>query len=158
MVAFLCSRKEQLGAGIVPPDQHRYLIAKNEMLQSSNVTLLRLSEFINNVVLKRKFPTKFQDPKFPPRIVMKMDIEGSEIEVLPDLIFTGSLQHINTLMIEWHKQRETVGSRKIAESNLQNMLNFYSANSKENGGLYDFRMVNVDDETYYTSDFDLPQC
>ena len=55
-----------------------------------------------------------------------MYIEGSEIEVLPYMIFAGSLQHINTLMIEWHTQRETVGSCKLADKNLQSWLSFYS--------------------------------
>ena len=142
----------------MPPNQHDYYKAKNETLKSSNVSLLRLSEFLINVVGKRKLPIKLYDPEFPPRVVMKMDIEGSEIDVLPDLIFTGSLQYINTLMVEWHEHRETLASRKIAQSVLKNTLRFYTANSKENGGSFDFKMVNLDDETYFKSSFDLPTC
>ena len=33
---------------------------------------------------------------------MKMDIEGSEVEVLPDLALTGALQHVDAVMTEWH--------------------------------------------------------
>ena len=87
-----------------------------------------------------------------------MDIEGSEIDVLPDLIFTGSLQFINILMVEWHNNRETLKSRKTIQSSLQNMLNVYTNNSKENGGLFDFKLINLDDETYFMSSFDLPKC
>jgi len=35
-------------------------------------------------------------------IVMKMDIEGSEYEVLPKMINDGSITYINHLWIEWH--------------------------------------------------------
>ena len=142
----------------MPPNQHDYYKAKDEKLKSSNVTLLRLSEFLINVVRTRKIPTKFYDPKFPPRVVMKMDIEGSEIDVLPDLIFTGSLQYINRLMIEWHLHRETQDGRKLTQSMLQSALRFYTSNSKENKGSYDFQMLNLDDETYFMSSFDLPKC
>ena len=142
----------------MPPNDHDYFKARDEKLKSSNVTLLRLSEFLTNVVRTRKIPTKFHDPKFPPRVVMKMDIEGSEIDVLPDLIFTGSLQYINRLMIEWHSKRETQEDRKLTQNMLQNTLRFYTSNSKESGGSYDFKMLNLDDETYFMSSFDLPKC
>ena len=36
------------------------------------------------------------------RIVMKMDIEGSEYEVLPKMIEDGSINYVNQLYIEWH--------------------------------------------------------
>ena len=157
---FWCCRisQRQIGGGIVAPNQHDYFKDKDETLKSSRVSLLRLSEFLINVVGKRKLPTKFYDPKFPPRVVMKMDIEGSEIDVLPDLIFTGSLQFINIMMVEWHNNRETLKSRKTIQSSLQNMLNVYTNNSKENGGLFDFKLINLDDETYFMSSFDLPKC
>lgn len=35
---------------------------------------------------------------------MKMDIEGSEVEVLPDLALRGALQHVDVIMTEWHTQ------------------------------------------------------
>ena len=39
-----------------------------------------------------------------PSVVMKLDIEGSELEVLTDLLVTGSLQHIDLLNVEYHSQ------------------------------------------------------
>ncbi len=35
-------------------------------------------------------------------IILKMDIEGSEYKVLPKMIDDGSIEYINTLIIEWH--------------------------------------------------------
>ena len=42
---------------------------------------------------------------------MKMDIEGSEVDVIPDLIFTGGLQFINSIMVEWHERLEKLTER-----------------------------------------------
>lgn len=33
---------------------------------------------------------------------MKMDIEGSEVEVLTDLLLTGAMAHIDATMVEFH--------------------------------------------------------
>ena len=33
---------------------------------------------------------------------MKLDVEGSEIEVVSDLILTGAFQHVDAVMTEWH--------------------------------------------------------
>ena len=35
---------------------------------------------------------------------MKLDIEGSEVEVLPDLVITGALEHVDVIMAEWHTE------------------------------------------------------
>ena len=35
-------------------------------------------------------------------MLMKMDIEGSEVDVLPDLMWSGAISHIDTALIEFH--------------------------------------------------------
>ena len=91
-----------------------------------------------------------------------MDIEGSEVDVIPDLIFTGGLQYINTIMVEWHERLEKLPERKQAQKQLENIietLSAYSQNMKRHGsGLFDFQLLNLDDETYGTSKMDLPIC
>ena len=97
----------------------------------------------------------------PPKVVMKMDIEGSEIDVIPDLIFTGGLQYINHIMIEWHERLEVVPERKRSHKILENIiesLGNYSATMKNHGSKFDFNLVNLDDEGFSTSKFDLPVC
>ena len=46
------------------------------------------------------------DEDDPPRVLMKTNIEGSEIDVNPDIIFTRDLQYVNKVMIEWHERLE----------------------------------------------------
>ena len=66
--------------------------------------LLRLSDYILKKVITRKLPDDLDDKVLEkkPSVVMKLDIEGSELEVLTDLLVTGSLQHIDLLNVEYH--------------------------------------------------------
>ena len=91
---------------------------------------------------------------------MKMDIEGSEVDVMPDLIFTGGLQYINAIMVEWHERLEKLPQRKRAQQQLETIvetLSEYSENMK-NDSKIDFHLLNLDDESYYKSKFKLPKC
>ena len=124
------------------------------------VNLLRLSEFLKNIVGKRKLPAP-PSKSFPPKVVMKMDIEGSEVDVMPDLIFTGGLQHVNSIMVEWHGRLEKLPKRKKAHQELEliiKSLSEFSTTMKGHGGKFDFNLVNLDDETYYLSKFGFPKC
>ena len=37
---------------------------------------------------------------------MKIDIEGTELEVVPDLLISGALRNISKVFIEWHAENE----------------------------------------------------
>ena len=68
------------------------------------VPVLRLSSWIKQHITERLVPSSpfGQNSNFTPTIVMKMDIEGSEYVVLPDLIFSGALCTIDFLFGEFH--------------------------------------------------------
>ena len=150
------------GGGILAPDVNN--IAIEPKRHNHNVTLIRLSEFLKDVVATRKLPkvqregigskeTVFRQP----RVVMKMDIEGSEVDVVPDLIFTGGLQLINSIMVEWHERLEKLPERIESQKILSEMIENLSEYSKKMS-TFDFNLVNIDDETYFDSRFDLPTC
>ena len=160
-------RNFEWGGGILPPNISNIAIDKVSNKRKSphmNVTLIRLSDFLKNVVAKRKYSVpsnSISNSILPPKVVMKMDIEGSEIDVIPDLIFTGGLQYINHIMIEWHERLELVPERKRSHKILENIiesLGNYSATMKNHGSKFDFNLVNLDDEGFSTSKFDLPVC
>ena len=73
------------------------------------VKVVRLSDFINKVVATRRIPeasplfSRYSVTQRSPNVVKKLDIEGSEVDVVPDLFFAGSLQHLDAMMIEWHQ-------------------------------------------------------
>ena len=85
------------GGGILPPDINAIAVENQKNVtipKFKNVALLRLSDFLKNIVGTRKLPK----PKYlsiSPNVVMKMDIEGSEVSVIPDMLFTGGFQYIN---------------------------------------------------------------
>ena len=70
------------------------------------VNMIKLSDFINNIVASRTIPSSPVDEAREgfnlPTVLMKIDIEGSELDVVSDLLFSGSLRHIDVAIIEWH--------------------------------------------------------
>ena len=166
-------RNMEWGGGILPPNINNVAVdtiaVDNIAVDQLNimkkavfreVTLIRLSDFLKNIVGTRKLPVPPSNSN-PPKVIMKMDIEGSEVDVIPDLIFTGGLQYINNIMIEWHDRLEKLYPRRTAQQQLRSMiktLSEYSETMRRHGSKFDFNMMNLDDETYYTSKFDLPKC
>ena len=117
------------GGGILSPDLSKNSHEAAQLkAHTSNADVLvktiKLSKFINEIVATRKIPEKTSSNakiKNEPNVVMKLDIEGSEIDVVPDLVFSGSLQHLDGMMIEWHQfliTNETVRERadKVSKS------------------------------------------
>jgi len=151
------------GGGVLPPDINNIAHEKQKddtKPKFKDVTLIRLSEFLMNVVGTRRIPM-VRNRSNPPQIVMKMDIEGSEVDVIPDMLFTGGFQYINTIMVEWHERLEKTEERKKAQNQLQSIvktLSSYSETMKDSGAKFSFIEIDVDDESYYTSKFDFPSC
>ena len=149
------------GGGILPPSINKISIeTPSDKKGEYNVTLIRLSEFMRDVVGKRKLPIEPVEA-FPPRVVMKVDIEGSELDVIPDLLFTGGLEYINTMMVEWHGHLEKKDQRNAAHGFLKTSMDAisnYVDIMKNNGGQFDFKIVELDDESFATSMLDLPIC
>ena len=141
----------ELGAGILPPVKGR---------PHKKVDFIRLSDFLKNVVNTRKLPIPPADSS-PPRVVMKLDIEGSEVDVIADLTFNGGFQYINSIMVEWHKLQQTSPERKRANDLLKDIVNSLSEYSSTINNLYktyDFNLINMDDESYNNANIDLPKC
>ncbi|XP_059086072.1 uncharacterized protein LOC131882819 [Tigriopus californicus] len=136
------------GAGLVG--------GKNKRLVS-NVTLIRLAAFIVDVVGTREIPdaVNLKDP--PPAVVMKVDIEGSEVEVIPDLVLTGALNFVDYMTVEWHEhlssaeRKEVMGLGRSIVTNLDPLTKKLKMKHK-------LRVVDQDDETYYLSDEPFSNC
>ena len=92
---------------------------------------------------------------------MKTDIERSEMEVISDIIFTGGLQYVNRLMIEWHQRIEKLEKRKQRHDSLNTAtiaLSKYSELMNNEKGHFDFLLMGPHDETYGTNIYPLPEC
>ena len=150
-----------MGGGILSPNLNRNKdrTQGNVITQQNKIRLVRLSNFLKNVVAKRTLP--MYNAASPPRLVIKMDIEGSEVDVIPDLIFNGGLTYINLLMVEWHARYERILTRRKAHSQLREILrslSIFDENMEDTGENYSFRYTDLDDETYQHDNFDLPVC
>ena len=151
------------GGGILSPNINKVAVTAKDKKSGSfqEVQLIRLSDFLKNIVGTRKLPS-FDNPSLPsPNVVMKMDIEGSEVDVLPDVLYTGGLQFVNNLMIEWHDRLEKLENRRKAQKQLRfivRILSEHTKTMKANNSKFNFNLINLDDETYYTSKFELPHC
>ena len=150
-----------LSGGILSPNLS---ISKNKnqsnvITKENKISLVQLSDFLQNVVSKRKLP--MYNSASPPKLVIKMDIEGSEVGVIPDLIFNGGLKYVNLLMVEWHARYERILTRRNAHSQLREILmslSIFDENMEDTGENYSFRYTDLDDETYQHDNFDLPVC
>ena len=86
---------------------------------------------------------------------MKLDIEGAEVEVIPDLISTGSLQHIDVIMAEFHETITKSEKRRAEITKVHQLFNSLGGGTSPN---IKTQMLNFDDETYFKTNFTLPNC
>ena len=94
-----------------------------------------------------------------PKVLMKVDIEGSEVELLPDLIYQQSLQKVDGMFVEFHERITKETRRKNATITLKTLVN--NAIKFTNYIRSDNRtttLISLDDESYFTSNFELPHC
>ena len=99
-------------------------------------------------MLERKVSVKIDEDDLP-RVLMKMDIEGSEIDVILDIIFTGGLQNVNKVITEWHERLKKQEGRKQTHNILHSVaavLSSYSKLMHKEKGLFDFSLTDLDDE------------
>ena len=81
---------------------------------------------------------------------MKMDIEGSELEVLPDLLWSGAIAHIDTALIEFHTRLSKDQVRKDLSKSLSQVLKAMAPKLKYSP---------ADDESYFKADKrPFPEC
>ena len=123
--------------------------------------MIRLSEFILQKVMTRKLPNvipKEYDHQSP-QILMKMDIEGSELEVLTDMVITGALQYVSLALIEFHPlSYQKNSTRQLGILNLKKSIATLQTISKNLNLSSTYHVASFDDEHYYNSSFALPNC
>ena len=90
------------GASVVPEARGPHGLSQSVMIPSVN-----FSQFVLDEIAGRKIPPEDIAAGIKPRVLMKLDIEGSEYEVLPALMESGALCHIDTIFLEWHPRVAT---------------------------------------------------
>ena len=67
------------------------------MYKIHNVTIIRIAEYINQVVATRKLPPE----RSSGAVLMKLDVEGLEVEIVSDLIMSGAISHLDNIHVDW---------------------------------------------------------
>ena len=72
-----------------------------EISEISEVRVVRIADYINTVVATRKLPAG----RGPGAVVMKLDVEGLEVEIVSDLIMSGAIAHLDNLHVDWETMK-----------------------------------------------------
>eukprot|EP00523_Entomoneis_sp_CCMP467_P014966 CAMPEP_0168766972 /NCGR_PEP_ID=MMETSP0725-20121227/1114_1 /TAXON_ID=265536 /ORGANISM="Amphiprora sp., Strain CCMP467" /LENGTH=325 /DNA_ID=CAMNT_0008816271 /DNA_START=22 /DNA_END=999 /DNA_ORIENTATION=+ len=96
-----------------------------------DIPVFRLSHFILSEIVPRKLPPYLSGITSArrPTIVMKMDIEGSEYLVFPDLLVTGALCHLDFVFGEDHGFMAPIRFPHVNPSHPKQLRNFDKSNS-----------------------------
>merc|ERR1719186_718654 len=109
-----------------------------------DVKVVRLAEFILEVVKKRRLPESAKTT--PPQVIMKLDIEGKELEVLPDLLMSGALVSVDRMFLEWHGHHTYVSANDTAL--IQDLIDAACWVAEEKQLVQRCHIQDLDDETY----------
>jgi len=124
------------------------------------VRQIRIAEFINRFVATRRIDTDVEGPtKYPPSVVAKMDVEGRELDIIPDLVMSGALQHIDNLHVDWTRDAfGWMGSDELLVDQLSAAMSLLTTLGTERGLAHTTEVLSVDDESYWDFEGPLPQC
>jgi len=116
-------------------------------VEVEEVDVIRFAKFITDVVAKRKLPVSAKVET--PRVVIKADIEGAELKIIPDMITTGALNHVDNLHMEWHGEASYRQGREPAMiSKLAPAITTMADLTQREGIEHQFEVEEMDDETY----------
>jgi len=119
----------------------------HEGVQVETVQVVRFAKFVTDVVGKRKLPNSAGVTK--PRVVIKADIEGAELKIIPDMVVTGAFGHVDNLHMEWHGNASYRQGREAAMiSKLAPAITALSELTISEGIEHQFTVEEMDDETY----------
>jgi len=120
---------------------------------------IRLADYILQKVVTRKLPYQLGQLDIKPSVLMKMDIEGSELEVLTDLVATGTLQFIDLTMVEFHPSSyKKNDSRADFIDGLKKSVETLTYISHKLRLQSVINVSTLDDESYANVTFPLPRC
>jgi len=119
----------------------------HDNVEVEEVEVVRFAKFITDVVAKRKLPTSAQ--VITPRVVIKADIEGAELKIIPDMLVTGAFGHVDNLHMEWHGEASyRQGREPQMIDKLAPAITALAELTQSEGIEHQFEVEEMDDETY----------
>jgi hypothetical protein len=129
------------------PSEH--LTSSGVEVHRTDTRMMDLARFIKEEVHERLRP----DGVGPGAVVMKVDVEGAELDLLPDLMLRGALCDVHTLYVEFHQNPMKKQPPRVNQRYLQ-MVHFLSGAlrgknaSKPLDSDCPVVLATIDDETY----------
>lgn len=115
------------------------------------VAAVDLAAWVNEHVRQRRVPAALLPSDPPPAVVMKMDVEGSEYEVLTSMLFKGALCNVSIVTVEWHPHL-----CHHAPLCTPNQLPEVLSTARHVPGCEPLTLLDVDDESYRNDETPLP--
>lgn len=138
-----------------------HLVSANDGNLTEKVNSVRIAAFINDLVATRKLPEEMPGGK-KPSVLMKLDVEGAEVGIVPDLILSGALTHVDRVMVEYHtnhpklklgpETREKIKKLKNATKLIQSLAMEHGLENSVG------RFSSLDDESFSSFQGDFPAC
>jgi hypothetical protein len=124
------------------------------------VKKMSIANFINEHIVGRLNNVYKGSRK--PYVLAKMDVEGSEYQVLTRMLFSGALCHVNKITLEWHPKHIMNGNlpdeEKKLHLNVRNLITtFTNQYSEAWTGCQHAKIEEFDEETYYNDGMKFPK-
>lgn len=134
----------QWGASLIPWQSDMKAASKTDSSGKSTVQTIDLSRFVNSYI--RGTNTT---------VVMKVDVEGAEHILLPHMIITGALCRVDLVFAETHGFGEVVAAGGVTDGDFRAFFKEYVQKYDKQSCKTRFR--DLDDESFGSSDFPLPE-
>ena len=118
---------------------------------TTQVTAVRIAEYVNDVVAAREIPENEGEGA----VVMKLDVEGKELEIMADLVMSGALKHIDNIHVDWTSDPY---SDYAAIESMRKAIGFITQVAKNKSLVHVTDIEDTDDESFGTFSGDFPQC
>lgn len=138
---------------LAAPEHHQWgasLIPWQGDMKNGQSTTVRTVDLAGFLLKYIAWPTGFTR-----NVVMKMDVEGAEHLLLPHMIITGALCHIDLVFTEYHEWGGVMSAGNMTARDFAAYFSEYVENYDQKSCKTRFR--DLDDETYGSSDFPLPE-
>ena len=140
----------QPGSTLVPPGKDNP--NKKEKTRVRTVDLARY--ILEEVVGVRGATEEEGEEKEKPIVVMKLDVEGSEHEIVPHLVMTGALCKVHTVFYEAHLWGRVTSEEGVEDAAFISFFEWFARERDHKACPVNF--LDLDDETYDTSVKPLP--
>lgn len=121
---------------------------------TTEVKAVRIAEYINKIVATRSIPEN-ANGKYA-AVVMKLDVEGRELELLADLVMSGALEHLDNVHVDWSTDEYSPPSEDIEK--MRQAIGFITKIAKEKNLTHIADIEETDDESFASFTGDFPQC